>query len=70
MPFAMAAHLANTMTKKIPLVIDAKPLAQAIDKSIKNTMTQRTMTNNAMTYIAEILAVVLILMLGVAILSL
>ena len=50
--------------------MDAKPLAQAIDKSIKNTMTQRTMTNNAMTYIAEILAVVLILLLGVAILAL
>ena len=53
------------MTKKIPLAIDAKPLAQAIDKSIKNTMTQRTMT-----YIGEILAVVLILLLGVAILAL
>jgi hypothetical protein len=33
-------------------------------------MTKRTMTNNAMTYIAEILAVVLILLLGVAILAL
>jgi len=63
------------MTKKIPLAIDAKPLAQAIDKSIKSTMTKRTMTkrtmtNNAMTYIAEVLAVVLILLLGVAILAL
>lgn len=63
------------MTKKIPLAIDAKPLAQAIDKSIKNTMTkrtmtQRTMTQRTMTYIAEILAVVLILLLGVAILAL
>ena len=63
------------MTKKIPLAIDAKPLAQAIDKSIKNTMTQRTMTQRTMTqrtmtYIGEILAVVLILLLGVAILAL
>ena len=70
MLFAMAAHPADTMTKKIPLAIDAKPLAQAIDKSIKNTMTKRTMTNNAMTYIAEVLVVVLILLLGVAILAL
>ena len=33
-------------------------------------MTQRTMTQRTMTYIAEILAVVLILLLGVAILAL
>ena len=61
---AMAARPANTMTKKIPLAIDARPLAQAIDKSVR-----RTMTKNIMTYIAEILAVALILLLGVAILS-
>jgi preprotein translocase subunit SecF len=45
------------MTKKIPLAIDAKPLAQAIDKSIKNTMTKKTMTKSPMTkalvYFAE-----------------
>lgn len=58
------------MTKKIPLAIDTKPLAQAIDKSVRRTMTKNTMTNTAMTYIAEILAVVLILLLGVAILAL
>lgn len=61
---AMLARLANTMTKKIPLAIDAKPFAQAIDKSVS-----RTMTNNIMTYIAEILAVALMLLLGFAILS-
>ena len=41
---AMAARLANTMTKKIPLAIDAKPFAQAIDKSVKKTMTKHIMT--------------------------
>jgi ABC-type dipeptide/oligopeptide/nickel transport system permease subunit len=53
------------MTKKIPLAIDAKPFAQAIDKSAR-----RTMTKNIMTNIAEILAVALVLLLGAAILSL
>jgi len=32
------------MTKKIPLAIDVKPLAQAIDKSVHRTMTKHTMT--------------------------
>ena len=41
---ATAARPANTMTKKIPLAIDTKPLAQAIDKSVNRTMTKRTMT--------------------------
>ena len=59
----MAAHLANTMTK-IPLDIDATPLARAVERSKR-----KTMTKNIMTYIAEVLAVVLILLLGVAILS-
>jgi preprotein translocase subunit SecF len=60
----MLAHLANTMTK-IPLNIDTRPLAHAIERSKR-----KTMTHIIMTYIAEALAVVLILMLGVAILSL
>ena len=60
----MVAHLANTMTK-IPLDIDTTPLARAIERSKR-----KTMTKNIMTYIAEALAVVLILLLGVAILSL
>lgn len=53
------------MTKKIPLAIDAKPFAEAIDNSVR-----RTMTNTIMTNVAEILAVALMLLLGVAILSL
>lgn len=32
------------MTKKIPLAIDAKPFAQAIDKSARRTMTKNIMT--------------------------
>jgi hypothetical protein len=32
------------MTKKIPLAIDAKPFAQAIDKSARRTMTKKIMT--------------------------
>ena len=60
----MAAHLADTMTK-IPLNIDATPLARAVERSKR-----KTMTNIIMTYIAEVLAVVLMLLLGVAILSL
>jgi len=32
------------MTKKIPLAIDAKPFAKAIDKSVRRTMTKHTMT--------------------------
>jgi hypothetical protein len=44
--------------------IDTRPLARAIERSKRNTM-----TNIIMTYIAEALAVVLILLLGVAILS-
>jgi hypothetical protein len=59
----MAAHLANTMTK-IPLDIDATPLARAVERSKR-----KTMTKNIMTYIAEVLAVLLIFLLGVAILS-
>ena len=61
---AMAAHLANTMTK-IPLNIDATPLARAVERS-----KHKTMTKSIMTYIAEVLAVVLVLLLGVAIFSL
>ena len=61
---AMLAHLVNTMTK-IPLDIDATPLVHAIERSKR-----KTMTKNIMTYIAEVLAVLLIFMLGVAILSL
>jgi len=49
---------------KIPMTIDTRPLARAIERSKR-----RTMTNIVMTYIAEALAVVLILLLGVAILS-
>ena len=60
----MAAHLANIMTK-IPLNIDARPLARAIERSKRKTMTKIIMTN-----IAEAFAVVLILLLGAAILSL
>jgi hypothetical protein len=60
---ATLAHLANTMTK-IPLDIDARPLVRAIERSKR-----KTMTHIIMTYIAEALAVVLILLLGVAILS-
>ena len=55
---------------KIPLNMDARSLVKEINRSKRRTMTKRTMTNNAMTYIAEAFAVVLILMLGVAILSL
>jgi hypothetical protein len=55
---------------KIPLNMDARSLVKEINRSKRRTMTKRTMTNNAMTYIGEALAVVLILMLGVAILSL
>jgi preprotein translocase subunit SecF len=58
------------MTKKIPLAIDAKPFAQAIDKSVKKTMTKNTMTNTTMTLMVEVLAVVLLLLLGVAIFAL
>ena len=57
------------MTKKIPLAIDATPLVKSIERSKRKTMTKHTMTN-IMTYIAEVLAVVLMLLLGVAILSL
>lgn len=32
------------MTKKIPLAINAKPLADAIDKSVRKTMTKNIMT--------------------------
>ena len=63
----MAARPTNTMTK-IPLSIDATPLARAVECSKRKTMTKNLMTN-LMTYIAEALAVVLILLLGVAILS-
>jgi hypothetical protein len=59
----MAALPANIMTK-IPLDIDATPLARAVERSKR-----KTMTHIIMTYIAEALAVVLILLLGVAILS-
>ena len=54
---------------KIPLDIDTTPLARAIERSKRKTMTKHTMTN-IMTYIAEVLAVALMLLLGVAILSL
>jgi hypothetical protein len=64
MRLATLAHLADTMTK-IPLNIDVRPLARAIERSKRKTMTKIIMTN-----IAEALAVVLILLLGVAILSL
>ena len=64
----MAARPANTMTK-IPLGIDATPLARAVERSKRKTMTKNLMTN-LMTYIAEALSVVLLLLLGVAILSL
>ena len=50
--------------------MDARSLVKEINRSKRRTMTKNTMTNNAMTYIAEAFAVVLILMLGVAILSL
>ena len=60
----MAAHPANTMTK-ILLNIDATPLAHAVERSKR-----KTMTNIIMTYIAEVLAVLLIFMLGIAILFL
>jgi ribosomal 50S subunit-associated protein YjgA (DUF615 family) len=60
---AMLALPANTMTK-IPLDIDATPLARAVERSKR-----KTMTKNIMTYIAEALVVVLLLLLGVAILS-
>jgi hypothetical protein len=50
---------------KIPLNIDATPLARAVERS-----KHKTMTKNIMTYIAEVLAVVLVLLLGVAIFSL
>jgi hypothetical protein len=59
---------------KIPLDIDTTPLARAIERSKRKTMTKHTMTKhtmtNIMTYIAEVLAVALMLLLGVAILSL
>lgn len=64
MRLATLAHLADTMTK-IPLNIDARPLARTIERSKRKTMTKIIMTN-----IAEALAVVLMLLLGVAILSL
>jgi preprotein translocase subunit SecF len=50
---------------KIPLDIDARPLVKAIEQSKQNTM-----THIIMTHIAEALAVVLMLLLGAAILSL
>jgi ABC-type dipeptide/oligopeptide/nickel transport system permease subunit len=50
---------------KIPLDIDATPLARAVERSKR-----KTMTKNIMTYIAEALVVVLILLLGAAILAL
>jgi len=59
----MAVRPANTMTK-IPLNIDTRPLARAIERSKR-----KTMTHIIMTYIAEALAVVLILLLGAAILA-
>ena len=43
-------------------------LPKAIEQSKRNTMTQHTMTR-VMTYVAEVLAVVLMLLLGIAILS-
>jgi preprotein translocase subunit SecF len=49
---------------KIPLNIDTRPLARAIERSKR-----KTMTHIIMTYIAEALAVVLILLLGAAILA-
>lgn len=39
----MAVRPANTMTK-IPLNIDATPLARAVERSKRNTMTKHTMT--------------------------
>ena len=60
----LVTHPADTMTK-IPLSIDTTPLARAIERSKRKTMTKIIMTN-----IAEALAVVLILLLGAAILSL
>ena len=60
----MAAHLANTMTK-IPLDIDTTPLARAIERSKRKTMTRSTMT-----HIAEALTVLLIFLLGFGILFL
>jgi preprotein translocase subunit SecF len=50
---------------KIPIDIDTRPLARAIERSKR-----KTMTHTIMTYIAEALAVVLMLLLGAAILSL
>jgi preprotein translocase subunit SecF len=50
---------------KISLNIDATPLARAVERSKRKTMTKIIMTN-----IAEAFAVVLILLLGAAILSL
>jgi preprotein translocase subunit SecF len=50
---------------KIPLNIDTTPLARAVERSKRKTMTKIIMTN-----IAEALAVVFILLLGAAILSL
>ena len=43
MRLAMAAHLANTMTK-IPLDIDTTTLARAIERSKRKTMTKHIMT--------------------------
>ena len=40
---AMAAHLANAMTK-IPLDIDATPLVKSIERSKRKTMTKHIMT--------------------------
>jgi hypothetical protein len=40
---AMAVHLANTMTK-IPLDIDTTPLARAIERNKRKTMTKHIMT--------------------------
>ncbi len=64
----MAAHLAKTMTK-ILLDIDTRPLASAIERSKRKTMTHIFMTHIFMTYIAEALVVVLMLLLGAAILA-
>jgi preprotein translocase subunit SecF len=62
--FNLSGGKSNTMTK-IPLNIDTTPLARAVERSKRKTMTKIIMTN-----IAEALAVVLILLLGAAILSL
>jgi hypothetical protein len=46
----MAAHLANAMTK-IPLDIDTTPLARAIERSKRKTMTKHIMTKSLINFI-------------------